>query len=225
MFFLSILPLSLMNIILFTCGISQSILGILRIGKPMYICLEGIDGSGKSTQLERLGQWLEDCGFTVTRIREPTDSEVGQLIRKMLQDPKAQDEGFQRTLALLFAADRTLLMDTILEEEEMNRIVISDRSFYSSLAYQNGGEWIVQINQHAMEPDLVILLDLEVETAISRCDGTDSFEEADFLGSVRQRYLKLAQQHSFMVVNANNGVNKVHDDIKRLVAPKLGMCV
>jgi len=206
-------------------GISQSILGILRIGKPMYICLEGIDGSGKSTQLERLGKWLEDCGFTVTRIREPTDSAVGKLIRKMLQDPKAQDEGFQRTLALLFAADRTLLMDTIHEEEEMNRIVISDRSFYSSLAYQNGEEWIVQINQHAMEPDLVILLDLEVETAISRCDGTDSFEEADFLESVRQRYLKLAQQHGFMVVNANNGVNKVHDDIKRVVAPKLGMCV
>lgn len=191
----------------------------------MYICLEGIDGSGKSTQLERLGKWLENCGFTVTRIREPTDSPVGRLIRVMLQDPKAQDQGFQRTLALLFAADRTLLMDKIHAEEEMKRIVISDRSFYSSLAYQNGEEWIAQINQHALEPDLVILLDLEVGIAISRCDGNDSFEDADFLESVRQRYLKLAQQHGFMVVNANNGVNKVQDDIKRIVSPKLGMCI
>jgi len=191
----------------------------------MYICLEGIDGSGKSTQLERLGKWLEDCGLGVTRIREPTDSPVGRLIRKMLQDPRAQDERFQRTLALLFAADRTLLMDTICKEEEKNRIVISDRSFYSSLAYQNGEEWIAQINQHALEPDLVILLDLEIETALTRCEGTDSFEEADFLESVRQRYLKLAQQHDFLVVNANNGVNKVHIDIKRIVAPKLGMCI
>nr|WP_319374326.1 dTMP kinase [uncultured Methanobacterium sp.] len=191
----------------------------------MYICLEGIDGSGKSTQLERLGKWLEDCGLSVTRIREPTDSPVGRLIRKMLQDPGAQDEGFQRTLALLFAADRTLLMDTICKEEEKNRIVISDRSFYSSLAYQNGEDWIAQINQHALEPDLVILLDLEIETALTRCEGTDSFEEADFLESVRQRYLKLAQQHDFLVVNANNGVNKVHSDIKRIVAPKLGMCI
>lgn len=191
----------------------------------MYICLEGIDGSGKSTQLERLGKWLEDCGLSVTRIREPTDSPVGRLIRKMLQDPKAQDEGFQRTLALLFAADRTLLMDTICKEDEKNRIVISDRSFYSSLAYQNGEEWIAQINQHALEPDLVILLDLEIETALNRCEGTDSFEEADFLENVRQRYLKLAQQHDFVVINANNGVNKVHSDIKRIVAPKLGMCI
>lgn len=191
----------------------------------MYICLEGIDGSGKSTQLERLGKWLEECGLSVTRIREPTDSPVGRLIREMLQDPKAQDEGFQRTLALLFAADRTLLMDTICKEEEINRIVLSDRSFYSSLAYQNGEEWIAQINQHALEPDLVILLDLEIETALTRCEGTDSFEEANFLESVRQRYLKLAQQHGFMVVNAGNGVNKVHNDIKRIVAPKLGMCI
>lgn len=191
----------------------------------MYICLEGIDGSGKSTQLERLGKWLEECGLSVTRIREPTDSPVGRLIRKMLQDPGAQDEGFQRTLALLFAADRTLLMDTIYKEEEKKRIVISDRSFYSSLAYQNGEEWIAQINQHALEPDLVILLDLEIETALTRCEGTDSFEEADFLESVRQRYLKLAQNHDFVVINANNGVNKVHSDIKRIVAPKLGMCI
>ncbi len=191
----------------------------------MYICLEGIDGSGKSTQLECLGKWLEKCGLSVTRIREPTDSPVGRLIRKMLQDPGAQDEGFQRTLALLFAADRTLLMDTICKEEKMNRIVLSDRSFYSSLAYQNGEEWIAQINQYALEPDLVILLDLEIETALTRCEGTDSFEEANFLESVRQRYLKLAQQHGFMVVNAGNGVNKVHSDIKRIVAPKLGMCI
>jgi len=128
-------------------------------------------------------------------------------------------------LALLFAADRTLLMDTIRKEEEMNRIVLSDRSFYSSLAYQNDEDWIAQINQHALEPDLVILLDLEIETALTRCEGTDSFEEANFLESVRQRYLKLAQQYGFMVVNASNGMNKVHDDIKRIVAPKLGMCV
>lgn len=191
----------------------------------MYICMEGIDGSGKSTQVERLGKWLEDCGFIVTRIMEPTDSSVGRLIRELLQNPHAQDESFQRTLALLFAADRTLLMDKIQNEVEMNRIVLSDRSFYSSLAYQNGEEWIAQINRYALEPDLVILLDLETETAIKRCEGKDNFEEVDFLDTVRKRYLKLADSHNFMVVNANNGLNKVHEDIKRVIAPKLGMCI
>lgn len=191
----------------------------------MYICLEGIDGSGKSTQLKSLGNWLEDCGLTIKRIREPTDSPVGLLIRKMLQKPDAPDESFQRTLALLFAADRTILMDTICKEEKMNHVILSDRSFYSSLAYQNSEEWIAQINQYALKPDLVILLDLDTETALKRCEGIDSFEEKSFLDNVRKRYLKLAQQHDFMVVNANNGVNKVHDDIKRIVAPKLGMCI
>ncbi|HOI39343.1 MAG TPA: dTMP kinase [Methanobacterium sp.] len=191
----------------------------------MYICLEGIDGSGKSTQLKSLGKWLEDCGLTVSQIREPTDSPVGLLIRKMLQKPDAQDENFQRTLALLFAADRTLLMDNIRKKEEMNHVILSDRSFYSSLAYQNGEEWIAQINQYALKPDLVILLDLDTETALKRCEGIDSFEEKCFLDNVRNKYLKLAQQHDFMVVNANNGFNKVHDDIKRIVASKLGMCI
>lgn len=191
----------------------------------MYICLEGIDGSGKSTQLELLGNWLKNCGLSVDLIREPTNSPVGQLIREMLQNPNAQDEGFQRTLALLFAADRTILMDTIEEEENKNIIVISDRSFYSSLAYQNGEEWIAQINQHARKPDLVILLDLETENALARCDGKDKFEEKEFLDKIRKKYLKLAEKHGFMVINANNGVNKVHGDIKRVVAPKLGMCV
>ncbi len=204
---------------------SKVLLVIWGIGRAMYICLEGIDGAGKSTQMERLAQWIENCGLTVTGIREPTDSSVGLIIRKMLQNPQAQDEGFQRTLALLFAADRTLLMDTISKEKEMGHIILSDRSFYSSLAYQNGEEWIAQINQYALEPDLVILLDLETEKAIARCEGTDKFEEATFLETVRQRYLKLAQEHGFMVVNANNGVNKVHEDIKRIVAPKLGMCI
>jgi dTMP kinase len=153
----------------------------------MYICLEGIDGSGKSTQLELLGKWLEDCGHHRTYIREPTDSIVGKLIRKMLKSPDAKDENFQRTLALLFAADRTLLMDHIRKEADMNRIVLSDRSFYSSLAYQNGEEWIAQINHYALEPDLVVLLDLETETAIARCDGSDSFKEKGFPGT---RYVK-----------------------------------
>ena len=191
----------------------------------MYICMEGIDGSGKSTQLKSLGKWLEDCGLTVSQIREPTDSQVGLLIRKMLKKPGAQDESFQRTLALLFAADRTLLMDDIRKKEDMNQVILSDRSFYSSLAYQNGEEWIAQINQYALKPDLVILLDLDTETALKRCEGIDSFEEKCFLDNVRNKYLKLAQQHDFMVVNANNGFNKVHDDIKRIVASKLGMCI
>jgi dTMP kinase len=191
----------------------------------MYITLEGIDGSGKSTQILMLAEWLKSSGFSVKIIKEPTDSLVGVLIRKMLRNPSTTQANIQRTLALLFAADRTLLIEKILKEEENGRIVLSDRSFYSSLAYQEGDEWIKQVNKYALEPDLVILLDLETEMALKRCEGKDIFENRDFLDKIRNKYLELADKHGFMVVNAKNGINKVHADIKKVVSPKIGMCV
>jgi len=191
----------------------------------MYICLEGIDGSGKTTQIKLLESWIKECGWDVLRVFEPTNNEVGKLIRKMLQNPEAISENFQITLALLFAADRTVLMRDITEAEALAKIVVSDRSFYSSMVYQNDSKWIAEINKHAKEPDLVILLDIDPETAVSRCEGMDSFEEQNFLAATAKKYSELADNQNFIVVNANNGINKVHEDIKRIVAPKLGMCI
>jgi len=191
----------------------------------MYVCLEGIDGSGKSTQLMMLGQWLEEYGLEVLRVFEPTTSPPGQLIREMLTDSKASTPHFQRILGLLFAADRMMLMERISEAEKQDKIVISDRSFYSSLAYQEDPEWILQINKYIKKPDLVILLDVDTENALSRCDGKDHFENPEFLDKVRKNYLKLAQKNNFFVVNANNGVRKVHEDIKIILSPYIGRCV
>ncbi len=191
----------------------------------MYVCLEGIDGSGKSTQIDLLVKWLDECGLEVLKVFEPTESPAGKLIRKMLQNPNATKNNFQNTLALLFAADRIILMDKIEEAENEGKIIISDRCFYSSVAYQNDGDWIKKINKFAKRPDLVLLLDIDPETAISRCDGKDSFEDIEFLKNVRDRYLEIADKQDFMVVNAKNGLNKVHDDIKRVMARKLGMCI
>jgi dTMP kinase len=190
----------------------------------MYICLEGIDGSGKSTQIKLLKKWLKEIGLKVLTIREPTPSDVGLLIRKMLLSPRSNDEDYQNTLALLFAADRTLLIEKIEKAESQNKVVISDRSYYSSMVYQNDQEWITQINKHAKKPDVTILLDLDVETALKRCEGHDHFENTNFLGKVKNRYLELAEKEDFYVINANNGLNKVQHDIKKVLLPKFGMC-
>ena len=191
----------------------------------MYICLEGIDGSGKSTQIKMLKEWFATIGQQVFMVKEPTESDIGKLLRNMLESTRATEDNFQNTLALLFAADRTVLMEDIMKAEFQGKVVISDRCFYSSIVYQNDGEWISQINKHAKKPDITILLDLDVETALHRCDGTDQFENRDFLEKVREKYLELAKEEIFFVINANNGLNKVNDDIKRILSPNFGICL
>lgn len=191
----------------------------------MYIVLEGIDGAGKSTQIKMLKEWLESNGLRVETIVEPTDMEVGKLIRKLLTRSDATSDTMQKTLGLLFAADRLILMDKIEQLEKDNIVVISDRSFYSSLSYQDPQDWIKEINKFAKIPDLVLLLDLDVKKSVERCDGTDEFENEEFLTGVKQNYLDLAESNdNFKIIDANNGPNKVSSDIKKAVAPLFDIC-
>ena len=151
----------------------------------MYIVFEGIDGAGKSTQINLLKDWLDQNGFDVETVVEPTDSEVGKLIRKILQRPDATTDRIQKTLGLLFAADRMLIMDKLNDD---SKVILSDRSFISSLAYQEPAEWIEQINKYAKEPDLVLLLDVDVKTSVNRCSKEDEFENEEFLSKVKANY-------------------------------------
>ena len=187
----------------------------------MYIVFEGIDGSGKSTQIEMLRQWLEDNGFRVETLVEPTDSEVGKLIRNILQRHDAASEDVQKILALLFAADRMFIMDKL---EDESKIFISDRSFISSLAYQEPADWVGVLNRYAKKPDLVILLDLDVKKSVARTSGKDTFENEEFLTRVKENYLNLVGDYEHQIIDANNGINKVSSDIKKAVAPYLGIC-
>ncbi len=187
----------------------------------MYIVFEGIDGAGKSTQIQMLKEWLENNGLEVETIVEPTDSEVGKLIREILQRPDAETDKVQKTLGLLFAADRMLIMDKLSDEK---KVIISDRSFISSLAYQEPVEWIHELNKYAKKPDLVLLLDLDVKTSVARTSGKDEFENEEFLTGVRANYLEIIKDFNHEIIDASNGVNKVSSDIKKEVAPHVGLC-
>ncbi len=187
----------------------------------MYIVFEGIDGAGKSTQIQILKEWLENNGLEVETIVEPTDSEVGKLIREILQRSDAETDKVQKTLGLLFAADRMLIMDKLSDEK---KVIISDRSFISSLAYQEPAEWIYELNKYAKKPDLVLLLDLDVKTSVARTSGKDEFENEEFLTGVRANYLEIIKDFSHEIIDASNGVNKVSSDIKKAVAPYVGLC-
>lgn len=187
----------------------------------MYIVFEGIDGAGKSTQINLLKDWLEQNGFDVETVVEPTDSEVGKLIRKILQRPDATTDRIQKTLGLLFAADRMLIMDKLNDD---SKVILSDRSFISSLAYQEPADWIKQINKYAKEPDLVLLLDVDVKTSVNRCSKEDEFENEEFLSNVKANYLDLISNFNHEIIDASTGVNNVSTDIKKAVAPYMGIC-
>lgn len=187
----------------------------------MYIVFEGIDGAGKSTQIQLLKEWLEANGLEVEALVEPTDSEIGKLIRKILQRSDATTDRVQKTLGLLFAADRMLIMDKLSDDK---KVILSDRSFISSLAYQEPADWMVELNKYAKKPDLVLFLDLDVKTSVSRTTGEDEFENEEFLTQVKTNYLEIINDFNHVIIDANNGINKVSSDVKKAVASYVGLC-
>ena len=195
----------------------------------MYIVLEGIDGAGKSTQTELLNDWLTGKGYRTKKIVEPTTSDIGKVIRKELLNPESTNDINQQRLTLLFAADRLTLKKEILDaKDSKDIIIISDRSFYSSICYQNNSsvdkDWIYEVNLHTPRPDLTILLDLDEKEAIIRCDREEAFENIQFLEKTRKNYLDLLEiEDNIVIVDAKDSLNDVQEKIRKIVQEKLGL--
>lgn len=195
----------------------------------MYIVLEGIDGAGKSTQTELLNDWLTGKGYRTKKIVEPTTSDIGKVIRKELLNPESTNDINQQRLTLLFAADRLTLKKEILDaKDSKDIIIISDRSFYSSICYQNNSsvdkDWIYEVNLHTPRPNLTILLDLDEKEAITRCDREEAFENIQFLEKTRKNYLDLLEiEDNIVIVDAKDSLNDVQEKIRKIVQEKLGL--
>ncbi|MDO5851269.1 MAG: dTMP kinase [Methanobacteriaceae archaeon] len=188
----------------------------------MYIILEGIDGTGKTTQTKLLTEDLKEKGYNATQVIEPTNSEIGKLIRKYLQDKDSTTSNKQDILALLFAADRLTLKNTLKKVKgNKKEIIISDRSYYSSLAYQNNDIWVKDLNKKAVKPDIIIILDMPVKEALTRCMKQDTFETQEFLIQTKENYLNIAKKENIPIVKANQSIEKVQNDIKKIVYEKI----
>ncbi|ASJ10081.1 dTMP kinase [Thermococcus sp. P6] len=201
-----------------------------------FIVIEGIDGAGKSTQARLLAEWFRHRGREVVLTKEPTDTAFGKLIRKLVLTGGREGiiDGAKishEAEALLFAADRAEHVAKIIKPSlKAGKVVISDRYFYSSLAYQWARgldlEWLVDLNRFAVRPDLVILLDLPVKESIKRINGRSIRTEFDRIvelqRKVRENYLQLAERFpEIRIVNAHAGVEDVHRDIVALVEHEL----
>jgi dTMP kinase len=198
----------------------------------MFIVLEGIDGAGKSTQAGLLAEWFEKRGYEVVLTKEPTDTAFGKLIRRLVLTGGREGiiDGAKishEAEALLFAADRAEHVDKLIKPSlEAGKVVISDRYFYSSLAYQWARgldlEWLIDLNRFAPRPDLVLLLDLPPKESMKRLRGRKIKSEFDKIFElqrrVRENYLKLTERFPEMkIVNAMEDIWTVHEQIIALV--------
>ncbi len=193
----------------------------------MYIILEGIDGAGKSTQVELLDKWFKNKNINSEIIREPTDSRYGKIIREKLQRSDSTSDINQQILTLLFATDRLTLKQKIIDvKEKKDQILLSDRSFYSSIAYQDNSsidtEWIYDVNRYTPRADLTILLDLDEKVAITRCDSEECFENTEFLRKTRKNYLDLIKkEENFIVIDATSDIESVQEKIQKVILEML----
>jgi dTMP kinase len=146
----------------------------MELKKGLYIIIEGIDGSGKTTFAKNLQKHLEDQGLSVVLTKQPGGTEIGQKLREILQYQKGVSK---KTDFLLFAADRAQnISEIVIPSLDQKKVVISDRSGYSSLAYQGYAkgldlEFIKTVNAWAtnnIEPDIIFYLKLDLKTAMER---------------------------------------------------------
>ena len=178
-----------------------------------YLAFEGIDGSGKSSLIKRLSAVLSNQQIENKIVREPGGTKVGEGVRELLLSHDYEVDAL--TEALLFCSQRSQLIAEVIKPEVNKGIkILSDRSAYSSVAYQGVGrglgyETIYQLNDIAVNsfwPERVVLLDIDPKISLSRQKVADRIgsDKVDFFNKVREGYLRLADEfeNNFLIINA-----------------------
>ncbi|MEM1125370.1 MAG: dTMP kinase [Bacteroidota bacterium] len=201
----------------------------VRARPGRLVAFEGIDGAGKSTHIRRLATALEAAGVAVVTSREPTDGAWGQRLRASAQTGRLPlDEEIE-----LFARDRAEHAATLIRPAlEAGQVVILDRYFYSSIAYQGargGDPAAIEARMRALAPtpDLVVLIDLDPDVALHRIaqgrgEAPNAFERREALVDIRQRFLAMAERCPEMAIVSGDGpAEAVHTQIRHVIYDRL----
>jgi dTMP kinase len=211
-----------------------------------FITFEGLDGSGKSTQIEKLARALRGRGVAVTVTREPGGTATGEKIREVLLHSTTSGLAPQAEMALMFASRAQHIHEIILPALAEGRVVLCDRFTDSTEAYQGAGRKLGtkavlalhEILCGGLQPDLTILLDNEVSFSVERArrrnrkhkstrpeKDENRFEQESraFFGRVRNGYLAIAarEPHRVQVINARGTPQETHAKIMEIVRKKI----
>ena len=195
-----------------------------------FIVFEGLDGAGTTTQIKNLARYYEFNKRPYYITNEPTSNPIGTLIRDVLQKKVSTTP---EALALLYAADRHdhlyIPAYGIERMTEEGRVVMTDRYFYSSIAYQSvqcNPDFVRTINSAFPSPEFIIFIDTPVEECMSRIEKRggvkELFDRAEFLSSVRKNYLKefenLPSGVNLMIIDGSESIDTVEKEIRKYLA-------
>ena len=216
-----------------------------QLPRGKFITFEGLDGCGKTTQLEKLAVVLRDEGIEVLTTREPGGTEIGERIRAVLLDSRTAGLDPWAEMALMFASRAQQLAQVILPALDCGRWVLCDRYTDSTEAYQGGGrqlgsDSVLRVHEvlcRGLWPDLTVLMDSDVDHSVKRArrrnqaavDGDhpdeNRFEQESyaFFTRVREAYVAIANREPqrIAMIDARRPVEVVHPEIVRIVRQRL----
>jgi dTMP kinase len=197
--------------------------------KGVFICIEGLDGCGKTTQAKRLARALRRKGYDAVYTAEPSKGKIGEFIKRYCLHGGKRISSV--TEALLFAADRFEHVENeVIPALNEGRLVVSDRYVYSSLAYQGAAglelEWIRSINEHAIKPSLAIFIDVEPTVVVGRLKPRKSvMENLETQRKVREVYMGFAESRELLKIDGERPEEEVAADILKVVLSFLAKAV
>jgi dTMP kinase len=209
----------------------------MRAKRGRFLSFEGIEGCGKTTQITILSKYLESHSIPFTITREPGGTAVGEGIRKILLNSETIHLTSASELLLFYASRSQNIAEMILPSLDRGEVVICDRFYHASMAYQGYGrgiplEFIDKLTDLVCgnyRPEITVLLDIEPEIGLSRArarnqqravdEGRFEMEDVVFYTKIRNGYLELAQNdpEHIKVVQADRGIEDVHRDVVRIL--------
>jgi len=202
------------------------------MSKGKFITIDGVEGAGKSTQIDLICSYLHRKGIEVVRTREPGGTEVGEKIRSVLLDVENQEMHSDTELLLMFSSRNELIQNKIIPALNDGYWVVSDRFTDASFAYQGGGRMlnldrIAELEDWVLgdfKPDLTVLLDVSVEVGMARIEARAAkdrieLEEREFFERVRSVFIRRSEAfpERIKLIDASGAVDDIHSKIRALI--------